>query len=110
MHRDQVHNARFQNGMRDARTHVNRQKGRHGIEPPRTVDEQVHELLDADEEGGHRRRDPVKAAQAQHTRRDNGVGGAWIDTSQRANEAFDDIMYEKLPDRHEQRARSRTDT
>ena len=27
----------MQNGMRDARTHVNRQKSRRGIEPPRTV-------------------------------------------------------------------------
>ena len=108
MHRDQVHNARMQNGMRDARTHVNRQKGHRGIEPPRTVAEQLRELVDVDEHG-HRRRDPVRAADAQHTRRDNGVGGAWIDVSQRANDAYDDIMYEKLPGRHEVHARERSD-
>lgn len=106
MHRDQVHNARFQNGMRDARTHVNRQKGHRGIEPPRTVAEQLHEAVTVDEDG-RRRRDPVRAARAQHQRRDNGVGGAWIDTTQRANNSYPDIMYEKLPGRHEQNAERR---
>lgn len=101
MEPDQTANARMQNGMRDARTHVNRQKTRDGIEPPRTVGEQLEELVSVDEDG-RRRRDPVKAAEAQHTERDNGVGGAWIDTSQAANEAHPETMYEKLPGRHEE--------
>lgn len=100
--------ARMQNGMRDARTHVNRQKGRDGIQPPRTVSEQVDELTTSDGDD-HRRRDPLKAAARQHVWRDNGVGGAWIDTSQRANdlggELGDSVEFEKDPDRHEQRAR-----
>lgn len=89
---------RAQNGMRDARTHVNRQKSRTGIEPPRTVREQVDELTTEDS-AGVRRRDPVKAAKRQETRRDNGVGGAWIDTAQRANdeEIDEGIFYEKQP-------------
>jgi hypothetical protein len=99
----------MQNGMRDARTHVNRQKGHHGIETPRTVDEQRRELETVDE-AGRRRRDPVKAAEAQHVERDNGVGGAWIDTSQRANDAAPDIEYEKLPDRHAEKARTRANS
>lgn len=109
MEPDRTPSARMQNGMRDARTHVNRQKSRHGIEPPRTVAEQQHELETVDEDG-RRRRDPLRAAAAQHQHRDNGVGGAWIDVSQRANDAFDDIYFEKLPDRHEQNARRRTDS
>jgi hypothetical protein len=108
MHEDRTHNARMQNGMRDARTHVNRQKGHHGFEVPRTVAVQLDETVSVDE-GGRRRRDPVKAAEAQHVERDNGVGGAWIDTTQKANESAPDLMYEKLPGRHEERARSRTD-
>jgi hypothetical protein len=106
MEHDQTPNARMQNGMRDARTHVNRQKGHRGIEVPRTVAEQQRELetVDAD---GRRRRDPVKAADAQHVARDNGVGGAWIDTTQRANASAPDLLYEKLPGRHEQHARER---
>lgn len=103
MHRDQMHNARTQNGMRDARTHVNRQKGHNGIETPRTLSEQLEELVSVDDEG-RRRRDPVKAAEAQHTERDNGVGGAWIDRSQRVNGIDADVRFEKLPDRHEERA------
>lgn len=103
MEPDQTPSARMQNGMRDARTHVNRQKGPDGIEPPRTVAEQVEELTSTGEDG-RRRRDPVQAAEAQHTRRDNGVGGAFIDTTQRANDSFPDIVFEKLPDRHEERA------
>lgn len=103
MHPDQTHNARTHNGMRDARTHVNRQKGHHGIETPRTVREQLDELVSVGEDG-RRRRDPVKAAAAQHTHRDNGVGGAWIDRSQRANGVDADVRFEKLPDRHEHRA------
>lgn len=106
MHPDKTQNARTQNGMRDARTHVNRQKGHHGIETPRTVAEQVEELISVDEDG-RRRRDPVKAAQAQHTERDNGVGGAWIDRSQRVNGFEEEVYFEKLPDRHEKRARAR---
>lgn len=97
----------MQNGVRDARTHVNRQKSRRGIEPPRTVREQIAECIDMS--GGHPRRDPVAAADAQHVQRDNGVGGAWIDLSQRANDhpdLRDEIFYEKLPDRQEQRART----
>lgn len=109
MHEDQVHNARIQNGMRDARTHVNRQKGHRGIEPPRTVAEQLRETVTIDEQG-RRRRDPVRAAELQHTERDNGVGGAWIDTSQRVNGSHDDVVYEKLPGRHEEKAELRTDT
>ena len=109
MHEDQVHNARIQNGMRDARTHVNRQKKHHGIEPPRTVAEQVDELVTVDADG-RRRRDPVKAAELQHTERDNGVGGAWIDTSQRVNGSDEDVVFEKLPGRHEEHAERRTDT
>ena len=105
MHEDHVSNARMQNGMRDARTHVNRQKGRTGLEPPRTVTEQLDELVT--EIDGHRRRDPVKAAERQHTERDNGVGGAWIDRSQRVNTYDDEVYFEKLPDRHEQRAQAR---
>lgn len=107
MQEDHVHNVRMQNGMRDARTHVNRQKGHRGIETPRTVAEQLDETITTDEQG-RRRRDPVKAAQAQHAERDNGVGGAWIDVSQRANDSFDDIVFEKLPGRHEQAARRRS--
>jgi hypothetical protein len=106
MQHDHVANARMQNGMRDARTHVNRQKGAHGIEPPRTVAEQLEELVTSDDDG-RRRRDPVRAAEAQHTERDNGVGGAWIDVSQRVNGADEDVFYEKLPDRHEENARRR---
>lgn len=102
MEADQTANARTQNGMRDARTHVNRQKGRHGIETPRTVAEQVDEL--ETEVDGRRRRDPVKAAERQHVERDNGVGGAWLDVSQRVNDSHIVAWYEKLPDRHEQRA------
>ena len=108
MQPDHTHkpSTRMQNGMRDARTHVNRQKARRGIEPPRTVAEQQAELEVVDEQG-RRRRDPLRAAEAQHTHRDNGVGGAWIDVSQRANDAFEDIFYEKLPDRHLVKARIR---
>lgn len=105
MHEDQVSNTKMQNGMRDARTHVNRQKSHRGIEPPRTVHEQLDELVT--EIDGQRRRDPVKAAAAQHVERDNGVGGAWIDRSQRVNHYEDDAYFEKLPDRHEHRARQR---
>ncbi len=105
MHHDQDANAKYQNGMRDARTHVNRQKTRRGIEPPRTVREQVEELVV--EVDGQRRRDPVGAAEAQHVARDNGVGGAWIDRSQRVNHYEDAAYFEKLPDRHEQRAEQR---
>jgi hypothetical protein len=106
MHEDHDVNARMQNGMRDARTHVNRQKTLRGIEPPRTVAEQLDELVTIDADG-RRRRDPVHAAEAQHTERDNGVGGAWIDLSQKANEAAEDIYFEKLPGRHEENARRR---
>ena len=92
----------MQNGMRDARTHVNRQKGQHGIEVPRTVAEQLVELTSFID--GRRRRDPVKAADAQHVHRDDGVGGAWLDLSQHAHadEARfgERAFYEKLPDRH----------
>lgn len=102
MHHDHDANAKMQNGMRDARTHVNRQKSHHGIEPPRTVREQLEELVT--EIDGQRRRDPVRAAELQHTERDNGVGGAWIDRSQRVNGLEDDVYFEKLPDRHEERA------
>lgn len=109
MQHDHVAHTRMQNGMRDARTHVNRQKSRHGIEPPRTIAEQQRELETLDEHG-RRRRDPVRAARAQHVHRDNGVGGAWIDVSQRANDAFDDIFFEKLPDRHERNARRRSNS
>jgi hypothetical protein len=102
---NQISSNRMQNGMRDARTHVNRQKTRRDIEPPRTVREQIAELtIEVD---GVRKRDPVGAAQAQHTHRDNGVGGAWIDTAQRANddpELGDETFYEKLPDRHAERS------
>jgi hypothetical protein len=108
MEHDQTPNARMQNGMRDARTHVNRQKGHRGIEVPRTIAEQLHELESRGVDG-RRRRDPVHAAEAQHVARDNGVGGAWIDTTQRANESAPDLMYEKLPGRHEQHARTRED-
>ncbi|MCW2926336.1 MAG: hypothetical protein JWM86_304 [Thermoleophilia bacterium] len=107
MHEDPDENARTQNGMRDARTHVNRQKGRHGIETPRTVAEQVDELITVGPDG-QRRRDPVHAAEAQHTERDNGVGGAWIDRSQRANAIpVDEAYYEKMPGRHEEKAERR---
>jgi hypothetical protein len=109
MHEDHDSNARMQNGMRDARTHVNRQKATRGIEPPRTVGEQLHELVTIDETG-RRRRDPVRAAEAQHVHRDYGVGGAWIDVSQRANAYPEQVFYEKLPDRHETKARTRDDS
>lgn len=102
MHENQDSNAKMQNGMRDARTHVNRQKSHHGIEPPRTVREQLDELVT--EIDGVRRRDPVGAAEKQHVERDNGVGGAWIDRSQRVNHYEDDAYFEKLPDRQAQRA------
>lgn len=104
MHEDHNQNARIGNGMRDARTHVNRQKSRAGIEPPRTVAEQDAELVTRDADG-RVRRDPVNAAAAQHTHRDNGVGGAWIDRTQRSNESFPDIRFEKLPGRHTRRLR-----
>lgn len=100
----------MQNGMRDARTHVNRQKSRGGVEPPRTIAEQRAEVetVDAD---GRRRRDPLHAAHAQHVRRDAGVGGAWIDLSQRAHgqEAAlgERVFFEKLPDRHANRDSAR---
>ena len=45
-----------------------------------------------------------RAAMLQHTERDNGVGGAWIDRSQRVNRFDDDVFFEKLPDRHSERA------
>ena len=108
MHEDPDQNARTQNGMRDARTHVNRQKARRGIEPPRTVAEQDAELVVTGDDGKVRR-DPVGAAQRQHTERDDGVGGAWIDTSQRANDpdVDKDVFFEKLPDRHATRAEQR---
>jgi hypothetical protein len=97
-------NARMQNGMRDARTHVNREKSRDGIEPPRTVAEQVDEL-ESEGGDGHRRRDPLKATERQQVERDDGVGGAWIATSQRANdlggELGDSVEVEKAPDRQE---------
>ncbi len=105
MHHDHDSNARMQNGMRDARTHVNRQKSHHGIEPPRTVREQLDELVT--EIDGQRRRDPVGAAAKQHVQRDNGVGGAWIDRSQRVNGLEDEVYYEKLPDRQAERAERR---
>ncbi len=105
MHHDHDSNARMQNGMRDARTHVNRQKSHRGIEPPRTIHEQLDELVS--EIDGQRRRDPVRAAALQHTARDNGVGGAWIDVSQRVNGLRDEVFFEKLPDRHADRAASR---
>jgi hypothetical protein len=95
----------MQNGMRDARTHVNRQKSHNGIEPPRTVREQLDELVT--EIDGQRRRDPVRAAELQHVERDNGVGGAWIDRSQRVNRYEDEVYFEKLPDRHAKRAERR---
>ncbi len=105
MHRDQPSNARTNNGIRDARTHVNRQKGHHGIEVPRTVAEQIVELTSVID--GRRRRDPVKAAAAQHVQRDAGVGGAWLDLSQRAHadEARfgERVFFEKLPNRHADR-------
>ena len=105
MHHDPDSNAKTQNGMRDARTHVNRQKSHHGIEPPRTVREQLDELVV--EIDGQMKRDPVGAAEKQHVQRDNGVGGAWIDRSQRVNGFEDDVYFEKLPDRHEERAERR---
>lgn len=111
MEPDPTQNAQTQNGMRDARTHVNRQKTRRGIEPPRTVAEQVEELT-TEGQDGRRRRDPVAAAEAQHTERDNGVGGAWIDTSQRANDPGVDesVYFEKLPGRHAERAERHDET
>ena len=96
-------NARINAGMTDARTHVNREKGRDGIEPPRSVREQVRETITVGEDGTARR-DPVAAAEAQQVERDNGVGGAWIATSQRANDdpdLDDETYFEKLPDRHD---------
>ncbi|MCW2922639.1 MAG: hypothetical protein JWM98_43 [Thermoleophilia bacterium] len=110
MEPDGTQNAKTQNGMRDARTHVNRQKTRRGIEPPRTVAEQVEELV-VEGDDGRRRRDPVGAAEAQRTERDNGVGGAWIDTTQRANEPGVDeaVFFEKLPERHAERAERHDD-
>jgi hypothetical protein len=87
---------RMQNGARDARTHVNRSKGRDGIEPPRTVREQLDELEVQLPGETHRRRDPVRAAAAQHVHRDNGVGGAWISTSQGAGANRDDVFFEKI--------------
>lgn len=107
MEPDPTASNRMQNGMRDARTHVNRQKMRDGIEPPRTVAEQLAEVVTEPDEHGRRRRDPVAAAAAQAgAARDNGVGGAWIDTSQRANATNLDegAFYEKTYDRHEKRA------
>jgi hypothetical protein len=108
---DQAASARFQNGMRDARTHVNRQKGRYGIEVPRTVAEQLVEVTSVID--GRRRRDPAKAAAAQHVRRDSGVGGAWLDLSQRAQgdqaRLGERAFFEKLPDRHAERAERRRD-
>lgn len=105
MQRDQQSNARIHNGMRDARTHVNRQKGHHGIEVPRTVAEQLVELVTVID--GRRRRDPAKAAEAQHVERDDAVGGAWLDLSQRAHadeaRLHEQVFFEKLPDRHERR-------
>ena len=92
---------RMQNGMRDGRTHVPRQKSRHGIEPPRTILEQLDEL--ATEIDDQRRRDPVRAAELQHTERDSGVGGAWVDRPRRVSRYEDEVCFEKLPDRHEQR-------
>jgi len=103
MDEDHDMNARINAGMTDARTHVNRGKGRDGLEPPRSVREQVRELETTGEDG-KRRRDPVKAAEAQQTERDNGVGGAWISTSQRANDdpdLDDETYFEKLPGRHD---------
>ena len=100
----------MQNGMRDARTHINRQKTRSDIEPPRTVREQIDELTA--EVDGVRKRDPVGGAAAQHVHRDNGVGGAWIDTAQQANEypEFEDaVFFEKLPGRHAKNAETRND-
>ena len=107
MERDDNASNRAQNGMRDARTHVNRQKTRDGIEPPRTVAEQLDELVTEPDENGRRRRDPVAAAAAQaNAARDNGVGGAWIDTSQRANacDLDEGAFYEKSAARQSRRA------
>jgi hypothetical protein len=99
-------NAQVANGMRDSRTHVNRQKGRHGIEVPRTVEEQRAELELVGEDG-RRRRDPVGAADAQRVERDDAVGGAWIDRTQRASgeeaRLGEQVHFEKLPGRHERR-------
>lgn len=108
MEQDRDMNARINAGMTDARTHVNREKGRDGIEPPRSVREQLGELVATDEEGV-RRRDPLGAARAQQTRRDNGVGGAWIATSQAANEQADDIVFEKIPNPGHTRRREGSD-
>lgn len=107
MEPDPTASNRAQNGVRDARTHVNRQKTRDGIEPPRTVAEQLDEVVTEPDAGGRRRRDPVAAAEAQaDARRDNGVGGAIIDMSQRANavDLDEGVFYEKPPRRHEKRA------
>lgn len=109
MQHDHDANARIHNGMRDARTHVNRQKGHRGIEAPRTVAEQLDELVT--EIDGRRRRDPVKAAEVQHVERDPGVGGAWLDLSQRANgfeaRSGEPVFFEKLPDRQARRSHDR---
>lgn len=105
MQHHRSHNAMIGNGMRDARTHVNRQKGHHGIEVPRTVAEQLDECVT--EVDGRRRRDPLHAARAQHTHRDDAVGGAWLDLSQHAQadaaRLGEQAYFEKLPNRHEQR-------
>lgn len=57
-------NQQYQSGVREARTHIDAQKSR-GTHPPRTVGEEVREMLTEPDEHGVRRRDPLKAAKAQ---------------------------------------------
>lgn len=104
MQPDEDANNRYQHSMADARTHVNRSKTRRGIEPPRTVHEQREELVD--NSGDHPRRDPLGAVEAQRTRRDNGVGGAWIATGARSYDERDDVFFEKIAEDGRQRTGS----
>lgn len=103
-HLQQQASVQTQNSVRDARTNINRAKsGRHGLEPPRTVREQIDELTVEIDGVGHRLRDPLGAAERQHTTRDNSVGGAWIGVTQRTNDERDDVYFEKIEQHGRQR-------
>ena len=101
MQPDPEANENYQEGARDARTHINREKGRDDIHPPRTVQEQVEELAEC--EDGHRLRDPLGAAEAQREDRGDGIQGSWISTSQRANDESDEVVFDKIPDQEQRR-------
>ena len=86
MEHQQESNEQFQAGVREQRTSLDAEKSR-GVHPPRTVAEEVEQMTSENPDGGHRLRDPQKAAQMQRQEyADDGGSGALMATTQRANE------------------------